>query len=79
MGTDFRMATMLRELSDCIRTMPNVNGDHMHILTIENRFQTHIGVDQCRAKGRKLQAMRWTMIQLKIKLFCFSFFLWFDL
>lgn len=62
LGTDFRMANMLRELSDCIRTMPNVNGDHMHILTVENKFQTQSIVVQHRAKGRNCAADEYTSI-----------------
>lgn len=52
LGTDFRMANMLRELSDCIRTMPNANGEHLHILTIDTELQTKIviarGSEWCR-------------------------------
>lgn len=44
LGTDFRMTYMLREMSDCIRTMPNANGDHLRILTIENQAPTQVAV-----------------------------------
>lgn len=55
LGTDFRMTNMLRELSDCIRTMPNAtNGDHLHILTIEKKMRTQTVIAKYRTKGRNI-------------------------
>lgn len=56
--TDFRMKNMLRELSDCVRTMPNANGDQLRILTIENQLETQVIVGhKRRARGRDAGAV----------------------
>lgn len=58
LGTEFRMTNMLQEMSDCIRTMSNANGDNLCITTIENQLQTHVVVaHKRRARGRGFAAI----------------------
>lgn len=64
MGTDFRMTHMLREMSECIRTMPTANGDQLHIMTIENRSQIVVATNsnQFRVRGRESIAVNSSFI-----------------